>query len=290
MNEKLRAGYIGLGNIGKPMASCWIKAGFETTVYDVVDSPVAELAELGAKPAASPRAVGEAADVIGICVRDDDDVRAVLLGDDGVFAGAVPGTVVLIHSTIQPSTVAEMAAAGAACGTSVHDAAITGGDQRAAEGDLAIMVGGDPAPLEKARPVLESCAGSGIIHCGELGNGMKAKLCINVVTYLQWLAGFEGLALAKASGLPTEVFEQIGQANGQITPMMSRFLTVHKMPDEARKSEGMQKLMRGHTRVAEKDLSWALQLARENGLDLPGANLASQLMARVYGLEDEGRR
>ena len=286
----LRAGYIGLGNIGKPMVSCWIKAGTETTVYDVVEAPMTELVELGAKAAPSPRAVGEAADVIGICVRNDDDVRAVLLGDDGVFAGAAEGTVVLIHSTIQPKTVVEMAEAGTECGVHVIDAALTGGDQRAAAGDLAIMAGGDEATLEKAKPVLEASAGAGIFHCGELGNGMKTKLCINVVTYLQWLAGYEGLALAKASGLPVEVFEEVGLANGQITPLMVRFLTMHKMPDEARKSEGIQKLVRGHTLVAEKDLAWALQLARENGLSLPGAGLVSQLMARIYGLEDEGRR
>jgi 3-hydroxyisobutyrate dehydrogenase-like beta-hydroxyacid dehydrogenase len=286
----LRAGYIGLGNIGKPMASCWIKAGFETAVYDVVKAPVAELVELGAKAAPSPRGVGEAADVIGICVRDDDDVRSVLLGDGGVLAGAADGAVVLIHSTIQPATVVEMSEAGAGRGVSVIDAAITGGDQRAATGDLVVMVGGDPAALERARPVVEASASAGIFHCGALGNGMKTKLCINVVTYLQWLAGYEGLALAKASGLAVEVFEEVGLANGQITPLMARFLALHKLPDEARKSEGVQDLVRGHARVAEKDLTWALQLARENGLSLPGAEFVSQMMARIYGFEDEGRR
>ena len=286
----LRAGYIGLGNIGKPMASCWLGGGFETTVYDVVEAPVAELVGQGAKAAPSPRAVGEAADVIGICVRNDDDVRDVLLGEEGVLAGAAAGAVVLIHSTIQPKTVVEMAEAGRECGVDVVDAAITGGDARAATGDLAIMAGGDPATLEKARPILDVCAKAGVFHCGELGNGMKTKLCINVVTYLQWLAGYEGLALAKASGLPVETFMEVGLANGQITPLMDRFLTMHKMPEEARKSEAVQKLVRGHTLVAEKDLAWALHLARENGLALPGAGLVSQLMARIYGLEDEGRR
>lgn len=286
----LRAGYIGLGNIGKPMASCWISGGFETTVYDVVEAPVAELVEQGAKAAPSPRAVGEAADVIGICVRNDDDVRDVLLGDEGVFAGAASGTLVMIHSTIQPKTVVEMAEAGRERGVAVIDAAITGGDARAATGDLAIMAGGDPEALEKARPILDVCAKAGVFSCGELGNGMKTKLCINVVTYLQWLAGYEGFALAKASGLPTETFIEVGLANGQITPLMDRYLTMHKMPDEARKSEAVQKLVRGHTLVAEKDLTWALQLARENGLALPGAGMVSQLMARIYGLEDEGRR
>ena len=160
----------------------------------------------------------------------------------------------------------------------------------AATGDLAIMAGGDPAALDKARPMLDVCAKSGVFQCGELGNGMKTKLCINVVTYLQWLAGYEGFKLAQASGLPTEVFEEVGLANGQITPLMTRFLMMHKMPDEARQSEAVQKLVGGHTLVAEKDLNLALQLARENGLSLPGAGLVSQLMARIYGWEDEGRR
>jgi 3-hydroxyisobutyrate dehydrogenase len=286
----LRAGYIGLGNIGKPMASCWIGAGFETAVYDVVEAPVAELVGQGAKAAPSPRGVGAAADVIGICVRDDDDVRAVLLGDDGVLAGAAKGAVVMIHSTVHPATAMEMSAAGSERGVAVIDAAITGGDQRAAAGDLVIMAGGDPEALAKARPILDACAKSGVFHCGELGNGMKTKLCINLVTYLQWLAGYEGLKLARAAGLPLEVFEEVGLANGQITPLMARFLTMHKLPDEARRSEGIQALVRGHTLVAEKDLHLALQLARENGISLPGGGLVSQLMARIYGLEDEGRR
>jgi 3-hydroxyisobutyrate dehydrogenase len=283
----LRAGYIGLGNIGKPMATCWTLAGFETTVYDLAEAPVAELVEKGAKAAASPRAVAAAADVVGICVPDDADVRAVLLGDEGVLAGSTGGDLVMIHSTIQPKTVVELAEAGSERGVVVIDAAITGGDQRAAVGELAIMAGGDPAALEKARPILDACAKSGVFSCGELGSGMKMKLCINVVTYLQWLAGYEGLKLARASGLSVETFEEVGQQNGQVTPLMARFLTVHKMPDAARRSDGIQRLMRGHTRVAEKDLAWALQLARESGVSLPGAGLVSQLMAQVYGVEDE---
>ena len=190
----------------------------------------------------------------------------------------------------QPRTGAEMADAAAETGAGVLAAAITGGDQSAAAGDLAIMVGGDKALLDKLRPVLEHSAGAGIFHCGELGNGMKTKLCINVVTYLQWLAGYEGLALAKASGLPIESFLEVGLANGPFTPLMDRYLTMHKLPEETRKSEAVQNLVRGHTLVAEKDLAWALQLARENGLSMPGAGLVSQLMARLYGWEDEGRR
>ena len=88
------------------------------------------------------------------------------------------------------------------------------------------------------------------------------KLCINVTTYLQWLAGYEGLKLAVAAGLSPDTFEEIGGANGQITPLMQRFLTIHKLPDEIRRSEGIQRIVRGPAAVAQKDLSHALALAQ----------------------------
>jgi len=282
----IRTGYIGLGNMGKPMARCWVRAGSPLAVYDVVAEPVAELEAAGAKGVASPRAVAEAADVIGICVRDDADVRAVVLGDDGVLAGASAGTVVMIHSTVQPATVEAMAQAAAERDVSVIDAAVTGGSARAETGDLAVMAGGDRAALDRARPVLESSARSGIFHCGRLGDGMRCKLCINVVTYLEFLAGFEGMRLAKASGLSPETFVEIGLANGQITPMLQRYLTSHSLPEEAIRSEDFQKLMTNHTLVAEKDLACALELGRANGVSLPGAALASQLMGRIYNVLD----
>ena len=127
----LRAGYIGLGNIGKPMASCWIGGGFETTVYDVVAAPMEELAEGGAVAAASPREVAERSDVVCICVPEDAHVRAVMGGKDGVLAGASPGTVVAIHSTILPNTVLELADQVAAKQVSILDACVTGGAARA---------------------------------------------------------------------------------------------------------------------------------------------------------------
>jgi 3-hydroxyisobutyrate dehydrogenase len=285
----LRAGFIGLGNIGKPAASHLAPAGFETTVYDLDDEPVRELVEGGAKAARSPREVALNADVIGICVPEDDHVRAVLLGEDGVLAGASAGTVVAIHSTVQPSTVEELAAEAAAGGVTVVDCCMTGGDQRAAEGVLTYLVGGSDEALEKLRPFLEPSSES-IIHAGELGNGAKLKLCINVVTYIQWAAAYEGAKLAMASGLPIEVFEQAGRANGQLTELQERYLINVKLPPELAKSEGVQKLVRGHMHTAEKDLACALALARKHDLTMPVSGLVSQLMARLYGVEDAERR
>ncbi len=285
----IRAGFIGLGNQGKPIAAHLAPAGLETTVFDIAREPVQELVAGGAKAAASPRELAARADVIGICVPEDDHVRAVLRGEDGVLAGAAPGTVIAIHSTILPATAIELAEEAVAAGVAVLDACVTGGAARAAQKQLTYLVGGDAAALEKARPFLE-CSAEKIIHAGELGNGAKLKLCINLITYIQWAAAYESFSLAKAVGLPQKVLEEAGQANGQLTPLMLAFLATHKMPEEARTSEGLQSLLRGFMNVAEKDLAWALQLARQSGVTLPVGGLVSQLMARLYGVEDAGRR
>ena len=285
----LRAGFIGLGNIGKPLASHLAPSGFATMVYDLDDAPVRELAEGGAKPAASPREVAENADVIGICVPEDRHVVAVMTGDGGVLAGAAPGTVVAVHSTIQPATVLDLAAQARERGVELLDACVTGGDQRAAEGVVTYLVGGDAPALEKARPFLDASSET-VIHAGELGNGAKLKLCINVLTYIQFAAAFESYRLAEQCGLPTEVFEEAGRANGQLTELQSRYLMQLKIPLEGRRSEGFQKLVTGHMHTAEKDLAWALQLARSSDLALPVAGTVSQLMARLYSVEDADRR
>src|SRR6185295_7182196 len=104
----VRAGFVGLGAIGRPMAARLCAGGLPTTVYDVVPDAVAALVAAGATAASSARAVAAAADVIGVCVRDDDDVRAVVLGDDGLLTGAAPGAVIAVHSTILPRTVREI--------------------------------------------------------------------------------------------------------------------------------------------------------------------------------------
>ena len=285
----LRAGFIGLGNIGKPLASHLAPGGFETTVYDIASAPVQELVTGGAKAGTSPREVGAASDVIGICVPEDKQVFQVMTGDDGVLAGAAPGAVVAIISTIHPSTAIELAALAAERDVAVLDACVTGGAARAERQTVTYLVGGDEAALEKARPFLEANSTS-IIHAGELGNGAKLKLSINVLTYIQWAAAYESFQLAQASGLPIKIFEEAGVANGQLTDLMQQFLGLHKLPPETRSSEAVQAINRGHMHIAEKDFAWALQLARENGIALPVAGQVAQSMARIYGVEDKKRR
>jgi 3-hydroxyisobutyrate dehydrogenase len=285
----MRVGFIGLGNQGKPIAAHLAPAGFETTVYDIAQEPVRELVQGGARAAASPREVGERADVIGICVPADEHVRAVVYGADGLLAGLKPGAVIAIHSTVLPRTALEIAEAARAYGVAVLDACVTGGAERAKQRQITYIVGGDADVLDKVRPVLEATSVN-VIHAGELGNGAKLKLCINLITYIQWAAAYESWALAKAIGLPQEVLEEAGKSNGQLTPLMINYRAGLNLPDAVRKSEPFQKLMLNHTMVAEKDLAWVLALAREAEVTLPVGGLVSQLMGRLYGVEDPNRR
>ncbi len=285
----LRVGYIGLGDMGKPMASHLAPAGFETTVFDLNEIPVKELVEGGAVAATSPREVGERADVVCLCVPADAHVREVLTGPDGVLAGAAEGTVIAIHSTVLPDTIFEMEDEAAEVGCTVLDACVTGGAAAAAAGELTFLVGGDEQALEKARPVLDASS-KAIIHAGELGCGAKLKLAVNTMTYIQWAAARESYLLARESGLDPEVFLAAVRSNGQLTPMQERFLAMYKLPDAAIASDDFQSFSRLQMHTAEKDLDHALELARKCGLALPAAALVSQDMARIYRVEDAGRR
>jgi len=286
----IRAGFIGLGNQGQPIAMQLATAGIETTVFDIDPEPVSQLVAVGAKAAASPRELGSQADIVGICVPEDAHVLSVALGAEGLIAGMQSGGVILIHSTVLPETVTEVAAAAAERDISVLDACVTGGAARAENRQITYLIGGPQDALDRARPYFEATSDVEIVHAGELGNGAKLKLCLNLMTYIQWAAAFEPMALARAIGLPFEVLESAGRANGQLTDLMSSYLVAHQLPEEARKSEDFQKLMRGHMKIAEKDLAWALQLAREAGVALPVGSLVSQSMSRLYGVEDVLRR
>jgi 3-hydroxyisobutyrate dehydrogenase len=285
----LRAGFVGLGNIGRPMAERLVAGGLETTVHDRFEPPVRELVAQGAKAAASPRELAAACDVIGVCVRDDADVRAVVYGAEGLLAGAARGSVIALHSTILPSTVKEVGAAAAERGVGLVDACVSGGEAGARQGTLTYMVGGSADDLEKCRPAFET-SGKRIVHTGVLGTGAAVKLCNNLMTYLAWLSAFEAHLLARASGVAQDAFEEVTRSTGNLTEAMLAFLTIHKLPEETRRGEAFQARLRGFATLAEKDLAVTLAFARENGVALPGAGLAQQLMARVYGLDDPKRR
>jgi 3-hydroxyisobutyrate dehydrogenase len=271
------------------MALRLVSAGLPTTVFDVAENAVRELVEAGAVGAVSPADLARTSDVIGICVRNDDDVRTVVSGSEGLLSGAASGTIIAIHSTVLPSTVLEIGELAAEHGVGVIDACVTGGAGGADQGTLTYMVGGTLEHLERCRPALETSAAK-IIHTGELGSGAGTKLCNNLMTYLGFLSAFEATSLARSAGLSDEALESVARSNGNMTDQMMAFLILHKIPEEQRHNEDFQKMLEGFTGLAEKDLAATLEFARENGLELPGAEFCRDNMARVYGLDEKRRR
>ena len=284
-----RVGYIGLGDMGKAMASNLAPKGFDALVYDLDPKPMEELAAAGAKAASSCREVGEHAEVLSVCVPGDPHVEAVLLGENGALAGMTAGSVVAIHSTVLPETVEKMAEAARERGVGVLDACVTGGRQVAEKGELTLLIGGESALLDKARPVLQAY-GTKLLHAGPLGSGAKLKLAVNLLTYVNWAAAAESYRLAKASGLDTEMFLQAVISNGQLSEMQQRFIAGQKLPDEAAAGDAYQSFVKIQMYNAEKDLAHALELGRSCGIALPAAGLVAQDMARIYRVNDEGRR
>lgn len=284
-----RCGFIGLGIMGKALSGNLAPKGLPTLVFDLDDEAIAEVEKTGASRAANTRQVAEGADVIGICVPADKHVRDVCLGEDGVFENAAKGTVVAIHSTVHPDTVLEMANEARRRGIDVLEVPVAGGPVRAAEGDAFYMVSGDESAFERARPYLEAAAGK-ITFTGEFGNAAKLKLALNVLTNLSFAASLEGLQLALAMGLPQELFEEGGTATTMLNQLHLQYLSTQKLPKEVFHGDDLQAYMRGRMEIAQKDLGLALQMAADNGISMPFTGLATQLIAKIYGVQDEKMR
>jgi 3-hydroxyisobutyrate dehydrogenase-like beta-hydroxyacid dehydrogenase len=266
-----RIGFVGLGRMGAPMARRLAAAGNGLVVYDTRPEAVAPLVEAGAKAAESARALAAAADVVSVMVRDDDQVRAV--------AGAVgPGTVLVIHSTVGPGTPAELEAQG----LTVLDAPVSGGPMGAADGSLAIMVGGSDEAFSAARPALEAM-GSKVVHAGSLGAGTRMKLARNLIHFVAFTAVTEAQRLAEAAGLDLVALGEVVRHTDAITggpgAIMYRDTTAPIAPDDFWYD------LFGHVQaLGEKDLAFAIALADELGVDVPLAREALPRLGKGLGL------
>lgn len=275
-----RVGFIGLGIMGKPMAQNLLQAGFSLTVYNRTRKRAEELAALGARAADSPRALAENADIIITMVTDSPDVRAVILGPDGVIEGARAGALVIDMSTISPQVTRELAAALQAKGIEMLDAPVSGGEKGAIEGTLSIMVGGDAAALERARLVLLAM-GKTITHVGANGMGQVCKLANQIAVGLHNLAIGEALIFAmKAGADPAKVLQAIQGGAGNSWAMQNLAPKILRRDF----SPGFM------VKLQQKDLRLVLDAARELQLALPGTALTHQLYQAVEtrGLGDEG--
>lgn len=195
-----RVGFIGLGNMGAPMAKRLLDWPGGLTVCDVRAEAVQPFVDAGARSASTPAEVAEHSIVICVTVIDDAQVREVLTGADGVLRTAAAGTVVAVHSTISDRTAAELAAVCADHDVEFVDAPVSGGAPGATQGALAVMVGGSEAALDRIRAPFGSFSDL-IVHAGEVGAGTRMKLARNLLHFVAFTAATEAQRLAAAAGL-----------------------------------------------------------------------------------------
>ena len=192
--------FIGLGNMGAPMAHNLLKAGHRLVVFDVVQSHLDALTSHGAIAATSPKSAAAAAELVITMLPSSPHVRAVYLGEDGVLAGVAAGVTLVDSSTIDPLTAREVAAAALRHGNPMADAPVSGGTGGAQAGTLTFMVGATVEIFEHLKPVL-ALMGKNIIHCGSAGNGQVAKICNNLLLGISMVGVSEAMNLGVALGI-----------------------------------------------------------------------------------------
>ena len=288
MTDARGVGFIGLGQIGAPMARRWLDWPAGLTVFDVAPEATTPFAEGGAVVAASPAEVAERSTVVSVMVRDDEQVRDVLCGTHGILAGAVPGSVVVVHSTVAPDTPAELAAVASERDVHLLDAPVSGGFMGAHEGTLALMVGGSDDAVAIAREPLERF-GTLVAHLGPVGAGTRAKLARNLVTFASYAAAGEACRLAEAAGVDLALLGEVVRHSDRVTGGPGAVLirdTAAPMADD----DGLRPIFT-HTRgLGEKDLDLAIELATALAVDTPFARLAREQLGAALGVPEGGTR
>jgi 3-hydroxyisobutyrate dehydrogenase-like beta-hydroxyacid dehydrogenase len=267
-----RVAFVGLGVMGFPMAGHLARAGHEVTVYNRTAARAEDWsARHGGRPAATPREAATGAEMVLTCVGNDDDLRAVVLGADGILAGLEPDGIVVDHTTASASVARELALAAGEQGRHFLDAPVSGGQAGAENGTLTIMCGGEPLPFARAEPVLRAY-GRAVTLMGPVGAGQLTKM-VNQVAIAGLLQGLaEALNFAQRARLDTDlVLATISKGAAQSWQMDNRWRTMA----EGRFDFGFAvDLMR-------KDLGIVLDEARRNGAALPVTALVDQFYRTV---------
>ncbi len=272
-------GFVGLGNIGKPMALRLAGAGVPLWVYDVADAPLKELGAAGARVAADVAEVAANVEVLCVMVRDDDQVREVLAHALGV---AREGLVIVVHSTVAPPTPGELADTAAHHGVRVVDAPVSGGAMGATDGSLAILVGGSDEAFAAVQTTL-SIMGSRVVHAGPIGAGTKFKLARNLLHFVAFTAVTEAQRLAEAADLDLRALGEVVRHTDAITGGPGAIM--HRETTAPLDRDDFWYDVFDHVRaLGEKDLGFAIDLADQLGVDVPMARLALERLAPGLGL------
>src|SRR5512141_1508201 len=270
----LKVGYIGLGLMGKSIARNILKAGFPLVVHNRSRAAVDELVSEGATATDSPKEVAAQVDVVFTNLPDTPDVEKVVLGENGILAGAHDGLIYIDNSTIKPVAARAIAEKLAKKNVFALDAPVSGGDIGARNGTLTIMVGGEASALEKVIPIF-TAMGKTVTHVGEAGAGQVAKAANQIMVAAQMVAMGELLVFSKKAGVdPRKVVDAIKGGAAQCWSLdikPERLFAGNRMPG-----------FKAHMQA--KDLNIILETAREYGIPLPSAAVDAQLFNAMLQL------
>ena len=263
-----KVGLIGVGNMGTGMSRNILKARHELTVYDVRPAAMETLVAEGARAATSPRELGTSVDTVFIMVLNVEQVKAALLGEDGLLAGLRPGSTVICTATIGRSQVIEVAELVVAKGVNIVDAPVSGGAPGAAAGTLTMMVAAENKTFAASKPVLEA-VGKDIYHVGqEIGMGQTVKSALAVLIGTTYAGIFEALTLAVKAGVPPETLRDVVS-----TSVVGNFLFTDTTENI------LSRNFKGQSNIGTmyKDLSLAKSMASDCGVPLFAASAAFEL-------------
>lgn len=272
----MKIGFIGLGIMGKPMAKNLLKAGYPVVVYDIVTEAVKELVQAGAEQGASSADVASKSEVIITMLPNSPHVKEVVLGKDGVLEGVKPGTILVDMSSIAPLASKEISEKAAEKGVVMLDAPVSGGEPKAIDGTLSIMVGGPEDAFKKVEEILKKM-GASVVHIGDIGSGNITKLANQIIVALNIAAMSEAMVLATKAGVdPEKVFEAIRGGLAGSTVLNAKVPLV------------LQRNFKPGFRIELhiKDLMNALETGHEIGVPLP---LTSQVMETMQALKVDGK-
>jgi len=286
MTGPVRVGFVGLGQLGQPMAARLAGWPGGLIVHDVRPEATQPLAAAGATVAASVAEVAAAAELVCVMVRDDQQVRDVVAR---VAAAATGPAIVAIHSTIRPGTAQELAAGlgpglgpGRRDGLEIADAPVSGGFMGAGDGRLAVLFGGSRAAYERCREPF-GCFADLVLHMGPAGAGTRAKLARNLLQFVAFTAAAEAQRLAEAAGLDLRKLARVVRHSDAVTggpgAIMLRPTTAGLAEDDP-----LRPILEHTAALGEKDLALALELGAELGVGLPMARFALDNLAAGLGL------
>lgn len=268
-------GFIGVGNLGRPMALRLMDQGFEVRVFDVDDQAVRACVEEGAQAASSIADAAAGADIVAVAVLDDEQVTQVVTGDGGILSAARDGATIVVHSTILPWTAQELVERAGERGVRLVDAPVSGGAAAARRGELSVMIGGDADDVERCRPVFEAEGTS--IHFGPSGAGCAGKLANQLMTFCNQLGALEAMKLARHYDIPEDAVRQAAQLGTGDSWVVRNWGFFDDLMHEYDRT-GTPELYRPWA----KDLWDVTVVARHTGLSLPMAGLAAQLTTTAF--------